>query len=419
VYNVDEREAITNIAEAVTDQIDYYRPAVWKGVATHPDHEGYVACVRASHYYVNTDGWPTFKDTPKGRAWSLERDGKIVAAGVGLRKCGLHQGEAGPAVDRLCDAIEKKMKQPAVTTPVAAGKVTVEYDRDWTWVFFPSKPSEDIRARMKEMGGRWSRRYGGWYFMTHIPVSKFVWLGDVLVKGPPTEAEEIAAEFEEAVVKTEDHVKHPFSQDAILPEPLVDLDQVTLGQMLELAEKHPEEVKVRGTRGYGPYTGETFVRFYIKATVRYQARLYQKAETSGPIDEKRINARLKWSASIPHPMQTLSVLTLEHSMDVAAKPQLAAKADDLYAQLAEALSPEVLGYPSLPERVWLTLFDAVEGKKNFEPHFYHQEIQRVAAERFGIRRWTDLKIGEAPKAPLLFAQVSAPVGLDPMQMSMF
>ncbi len=40
----------------------------------------------------------------------------------------------------------------------------IEWDRDWTWVFFDDKPSEETRTALKSNGGRWSRKRKGWYF---------------------------------------------------------------------------------------------------------------------------------------------------------------------------------------------------------------------------------------------------------------
>ena len=40
---------------------------------------------------------------------------------------------------------------------------TVEYEGSWTWVKFPSKPSEEIRAKLKSMGFRFSRKRVAWY----------------------------------------------------------------------------------------------------------------------------------------------------------------------------------------------------------------------------------------------------------------
>jgi len=51
---------------------------------------------------------------------------------------------------------------------VDQGGYRVKYDRDWTWIFFDSKPSEETREALKAKGGRWSRKRTGWYFRSHL-----------------------------------------------------------------------------------------------------------------------------------------------------------------------------------------------------------------------------------------------------------
>lgn len=41
---------------------------------------------------------------------------------------------------------------------------TVERDRDWLWVYFPTKPARPVLDGLKALGGRWSRSRRGWYF---------------------------------------------------------------------------------------------------------------------------------------------------------------------------------------------------------------------------------------------------------------
>ena len=45
---------------------------------------------------------------------------------------------------------------------------TLEHDRNWTWITFHDKPAENIRAALKALGGKWSRKRSAWYFRTHI-----------------------------------------------------------------------------------------------------------------------------------------------------------------------------------------------------------------------------------------------------------
>lgn len=67
--------------------------------------------------------------------------------------------------------------QPETPALAASAKdIRLEYERDWTWLFFPTKPDETVRERLRGMGGRWGRQRGGWYFRRHIPQAEFAWL---------------------------------------------------------------------------------------------------------------------------------------------------------------------------------------------------------------------------------------------------
>ncbi|MCP4593303.1 MAG: hypothetical protein GY842_21415, partial [bacterium] len=62
---------------------DYYAPASWDGVATHPDHAGITVCVDVGSYtqerYQGQNDRPLVRHaTRKGRTWHVERDGHVV-----------------------------------------------------------------------------------------------------------------------------------------------------------------------------------------------------------------------------------------------------------------------------------------------------------------------------------------------------
>jgi hypothetical protein len=86
---------------------DYYAPASWKGVATHPDHPDVVVCVDVSSYLVRDKSgrgdWPTFHATPHGKTWHVERDGEVVKTGTGLQRCARWGEEGQAAVERLVE----------------------------------------------------------------------------------------------------------------------------------------------------------------------------------------------------------------------------------------------------------------------------------------------------------------------------
>jgi hypothetical protein len=127
--------------------------------------------------------WPEFHATPKGKTWHVERDGKIVKTGVGLRKCADWDRErAQSAVQHLVDKIEAVVTgntQHAArnTSQVAAtGEgYTIEHDRSWTWIRFADKPSEAVRQALKQqLGARWGRRRKAWYIKAHVEAETII-----------------------------------------------------------------------------------------------------------------------------------------------------------------------------------------------------------------------------------------------------
>ena len=157
---------------------DYYRPASWGGVATHPNHPGVVVCVAVSKHGVEWSSGkndrPVFHETPKGKAWHIERGGQIVASGFGLEACSHYSTEATQAVAKVCDEIEAAAAGPSTpiaTAEAAAGEVhyRVQHDRDWTWVFFTHKPPQAVLEAMHALGARFSGKRTGWYIQRNAP----------------------------------------------------------------------------------------------------------------------------------------------------------------------------------------------------------------------------------------------------------
>ena len=172
---------------------DYWAPASWDGVA---EKRGYVVVVDVSagssllkrsggrstakqpqgddcdHGEV-TLTWPSFQACPIHRLWHVEKDGRILDSGVGLGPCADWDRErATAAVERIVNRIEASIArnegQPAATTtdsrPTGDG-VTIRrnLERQGIEVVFPDKPGEEVRAGLKRLGFRWSRRQGLWY----------------------------------------------------------------------------------------------------------------------------------------------------------------------------------------------------------------------------------------------------------------
>ncbi|MBN1887237.1 MAG: hypothetical protein JW850_04585 [Thermoflexales bacterium] len=156
---------------------DYWSPASWEGVATHPDYPSTVVCVSTSDYGVerrsSKDDWPVFQATPKRRAWHVERDGQIVGTGVGLEKCARYdtswQTNVSRVVDEILGAVRSARATAVDTADVSSnGDYSVAYERNWTWVKFPAKPGPDVLERLRAAGARWGRRRMAWYIQRHL-----------------------------------------------------------------------------------------------------------------------------------------------------------------------------------------------------------------------------------------------------------
>lgn len=157
---------------------DYFNPESWVGVA---EKDGVVLAVDTSPYdvrmYSGKNGWPIFHAVPKGKSWQLERGGTIIASGIGLSQCYdcYHIGGVDDKIDALIDRIEAAAFEPAREVVIHEadpdGKIRIEVERDWTWVYFPSKPNEATRERMKALGGRFSGKRVGWYFTKPVDLS--------------------------------------------------------------------------------------------------------------------------------------------------------------------------------------------------------------------------------------------------------
>ncbi len=189
----ERRTAIVNLAHELRDRgwhlfgyhadqsearIDYYHPASWDGIATHPAHPAIVIGVDVSSYTCKMsgqDGWPTFHPTPKGRTWHIEYQGQIYKTGVGLSKCASHNpqyNQASQIVNRMERLIQAAEHHPPSTTspPDINFTYKIETDRDWKWITFSTKPPRLIRAALKShLGARWSRRRHAWYIRTDPP----------------------------------------------------------------------------------------------------------------------------------------------------------------------------------------------------------------------------------------------------------
>ena len=139
------------------------------------DQAGQEKCVRCSglgHTWqleqVSVD-WPEFQANPPRKLWHVERDGRILDSGIGLGPCADYNAERShAAVERIVSRIEDVIHSRhdgATTDPTVVGDVVIRRNlaRNGIEVVFPAKPGADVRADLKRLRFRWSRRQGLWY----------------------------------------------------------------------------------------------------------------------------------------------------------------------------------------------------------------------------------------------------------------
>ena len=167
---------------------DYFRAASWGGVAVFEEaYPGVVACVQVADFTVEThagkDGWPQFTATPSRKGWHIERNGEIVETGLAyMMKCSRsrdweqHVEGVATAIERSAERALIALSGETSSRNLVGNGISLEYDRDWTWLFFPEKPQTEIRERLKNMGARWSNKRQGWYFRRYVELDELAWL---------------------------------------------------------------------------------------------------------------------------------------------------------------------------------------------------------------------------------------------------
>jgi hypothetical protein len=59
--------------------------------------------------------------------------------------------------------------QPSQSDSIDQESILISWDRDWTWIKFPDKPSESVRELMKSAwGARFSGTRQAWYIMEQV-----------------------------------------------------------------------------------------------------------------------------------------------------------------------------------------------------------------------------------------------------------
>jgi len=180
----EKRRAVANIGEELArrgwklhgyheDQsdmmTDYWCPSSWDGVAT---KDGFIVCVDVSTYTLRKagkDGWPQFQATPGNSKWHVERNGRILAHGVGIYAAGNFNRE-GAETKRITDKLEAACVLRAATTPTIAPvapetgvEVRENEQHDGVEVVFANRPADAVLETLKAAGFRWSRPQRLWY----------------------------------------------------------------------------------------------------------------------------------------------------------------------------------------------------------------------------------------------------------------
>lgn len=132
-------------------------------------------CHGAGHTWKEVEAvepWPVFCANEGGRLWHVEREGRILASGVGLGPCADYDRQrAQAAVEQLVNRIEDALHTRPVpvgaeaTTAASDVAVTIRHNQahNGIEVVFASKPALEVREALKALGFRWSQRQGLWY----------------------------------------------------------------------------------------------------------------------------------------------------------------------------------------------------------------------------------------------------------------
>ena len=137
------------------------------------DEQGREKCVRCSglgHTWRLKEvsvGWPKYRANPDRKLWHVEKDSRILDSGIGLGPCAdWDQERAQAAVERIVARIEDAVHgRPSIAATAFVTEVTIRRNptKNGIEVVFPAKPGADVRAGLKRLRFRWSRRQGLWY----------------------------------------------------------------------------------------------------------------------------------------------------------------------------------------------------------------------------------------------------------------
>lgn len=140
--------------------------------------------------------WPVFHEVSKGMAWHVEINGKVAFSGKGFAGCERDSNQDHSAAEAVADEIEGVARlaiarygatgimatRPPIVVQAAASApksgqlstldgITIEQERDWTWVKFPGVPSEDVRVAIKtQYDARFSGKRQAWYIRQAVDI---------------------------------------------------------------------------------------------------------------------------------------------------------------------------------------------------------------------------------------------------------
>ena len=104
----------------------------------------------------------------KRRVWEiLEKADLVKELGIYYDDFGNKHHEIIIDIDLKDDVKTPEKREKDI---IEGNGYTVEYEGSWTWVKFSSKPPEDVREKLKNMGFRFSRKRLAWYLPRKIEV---------------------------------------------------------------------------------------------------------------------------------------------------------------------------------------------------------------------------------------------------------
>lgn len=178
-YHEDKSDSMT----------DYYSPARWEGIGAKgsavvvvdqstnedsgkvPERISYEGTLNGEREVIKGDPWPTYQPNPTRCLWHVEREGVILAQGVGLAPIAAlrYANPKDPqALERLVKRIDRSAVGPIYRAPqvLARGdgvRISRNEDRDGIELRFTEKPAGAARDELKARGWRWNRRDACWY----------------------------------------------------------------------------------------------------------------------------------------------------------------------------------------------------------------------------------------------------------------